>query len=178
MFLGLTELQHHKIDFDVVYRPGEIQLSPDLSQETDLHVVGSAELLRNTLGEIRVRGDLETSVMTPCDRCLEPSHLPIHQDFDLFYRPLPKGEGHHEHRIAEGEVDLSFYTGNGLQLEDVVREFILLQVPMQVFCRETCRGICPVCVEDRNSVSCECVSPPADDRWLALKEYQAREQAK
>lgn len=169
MFFSLSELELRKIHFDVVYRPGEIQLSSDLRQESDLHAAGSVELLRNTLGEIRVRGDLKVEVSAQCDRCLEPAKIRVDGPFDLFYRPVPETNGHHEHRIAEGEVDLSFYEGDGLALEDVLREQVLLQVPMQVFCREDCLGICPVCGENRNSVSCSCEKPASDDRWAALK---------
>lgn len=172
MFFSLTELEQHKIHFDVAYQPGEIQLPPELRQETALHAAGSAELLRNTLGEIRVRGELKVTVSAACDRCLEPAMIPVDGPFDLFYRPVVESDGHHEHRIAEGEVDLSFYKGNGLGLEEALREHILLQMPMQVFCRENCLGICPVCGENRNLSACNCAAKPVDVRWAALKDLQ------
>lgn len=170
MFFSLSELELRRIHFDVVYRPGEFQLSADLRQESNLHAAGSVELLRNTLGEIRIQGNLQVTVSAECDRCLERALIPVEGPFDLFYRPVPQTNGHHEHRIAEGEVDLSFYEGNGLSLEDVLREQILLQVPMRVFCREDCKGICPVCGENRNTVACQCQRAAADDRWSALKD--------
>lgn len=172
MFFSLTELEQRKIQFDVTYQPGEIQLSPDLRQITELRSAGSAELLRNTLGEIRVRGDIKVTVSAACDRCLEPAMIPVNGSFDLFYRPVVESDGHHEHRISDGEVDLSFYNGDGLRLEDVLREHILLQVPMQIFCRENCLGICPVCGENRNLVDCQCEPKPVDERWAALKDLQ------
>ena len=171
MYFSLTELEQRTIHFDVLYRPGEIQLSPDLQQESDLHAAGSVELLRNTLGEIRVKGDLKVTVSGECDRCLERALIAIDGPFDLFYRPVPETDGHHEHRIAEGEVDLSFYEGDGLGLEDVLREQVLLQVPMQIFCRENCLGICSICGENRNNVPCTCEQTPQDDRWAALKDF-------
>ena len=169
MFLSLTELEHHKIHFDSTYKPGEIALPDDLQQEQNLHAAGTAELLRNTLGEIRIKGQVQTAISAACDRCLEPARIEIDSPFELYYRPVPESNGHHERRINEGEADLSFYSGNGLELEEALREFVLLQVPMHHYCREDCMGICPVCGENRNQVACQCEQRPGDERWAALK---------
>ncbi|MBI4889237.1 MAG: hypothetical protein HY821_01350, partial [Acidobacteria bacterium] len=56
MIFALTELEHHPILFDVTYAPGEIGFSQELRQNGGLHAAGKAELLRNTLGEVRIRG--------------------------------------------------------------------------------------------------------------------------
>ena len=66
---------------------------------------------------------------------------------------------------------MGFYELPGLQLEDIVREQVLLQLPMQRVCSETCKGICPMCGANRNET--DCVMPAAnlgDDRWMALKD--------
>jgi uncharacterized protein len=55
-----------------------------------------------------------------------------------------------------------------MELEDILREQVLLALPMQRVCREDCRGICPVCGKDRNEAPCDCREHPADDRWRAL----------
>jgi len=165
----LTELEHHPIQFDVNYGAGEIAFGDDLHQVGDLKASGKSELLQNTLGEIRVRGHLKLVMEGPCDRCLEPAATPVDTDFDLFYRPEPKFEGHPELRIEEGEVDLSFYQGDRLSLEDVLREFILLQMPMRRICRADCKGICPQCGKNRNEVDCGCQAQKLDERWAALR---------
>jgi len=51
----------------------------------------------------------------------------------------------------------------------VIKEQILLELPMQRVCREDCKGICPFCGANRNEVGCECHIKPADDRWRALE---------
>jgi uncharacterized protein len=169
MFFHLTELEHHPVRFDVSYPPGEIQFDDELTQTSELRAEGQAELLKNTLGEIRIRGHVAVQLQSACDRCLEPGALPVDSDFDLFYRPEPEFSGHPEIRISEGEEELSFYEGDGVQLEEALREFILLQVPMQHFCRPDCKGICPQCGQNRNEKECGCDNRVADDRWAALK---------
>src|SRR5262249_50066331 len=139
-------------------------------QAGPIRAEGTAELLRNTLGEIRVRGHVSGKMEAECDRCLEPASFPLDSGFELFYRPVDTAPEHEETRIDDGESEIAFYEGDGVQLEDVLREHILLTLPMQKVCSDVCRGICPVCGENRNRVSCDCPSKPLDNRWSALKD--------
>jgi uncharacterized protein len=45
---------------------------------------------------------------------------------------------------------------------------------MQRICRADCRGICPLCGQNRNLVICGCEARPQDDRWAALKKLQTK----
>jgi uncharacterized protein len=158
--------------FDVAIPPGKIEFVEKLRQVSDLEAAGTAELLNNTLGEIRVRGRLKVMMEADCDRCLETARFPLEDEFDLFYRPEPESNGHHageEVAIDEGESQIAFYSGAGLDLNDILREHIILLLPMQYVCSETCKGICPVCGQSRNQVDCGCSTRSADDRWAALK---------
>ena len=140
-----------------------------LRQLTPIHAVGSATLLDNTGGEIRVQGRYTASLEADCDRCLAVTRFPLDKSFDLFYRPQPADLVGDEIKIDEGEAELGFYEGLGLELADLIKEQILLALPMQKVCREECKGICPICGVNRNEVDCDCHIKPADDRWLALK---------
>ena len=174
MFFSVKELEVKKVRFDTAFRPGEIQFDPGLTQVTPLETQGTAELLANTLGEIRVKGHLKVVIQAECDRCLEPARFPIDSDFDLFYRPEGESEGNEEVEIDAGESEIAFYEGEGIELKDVLREFVLLSLPMQRICREECRGICPVCGQRRDLVNCGCETKPVDDRWSALKKLQEK----
>jgi len=55
-------------------------------------------------------------------------------------------------------------------LEVVLREQILLSLPMQRTCREDCKGICPACGTNRNRAGCGCLAKAPDDRWAALRD--------
>jgi DUF177 domain-containing protein len=74
-----------------------------------------------------------------------------------------------EKEIDTGEAEMGFYEGDGVALNDVLREFILLTLPMQRVCRESCKGICPFCGQNRNQKECQCHAETSDDRWAALK---------
>jgi len=143
-----------------------------LRQETPLEAEGTAELLGNTLGEIRVRGHMKVSMEGECDRCLETTSFPLESDFDLFYRPAQFSEGQEEVAISPAESEVAFYEGGGIELNDILREYVLLSLPMQKVCRETCLGICPVCGQNRNLKPCACHEEREDDRWSALKKLK------
>lgn len=170
MFLSVREMEVRKLRLDEIFAPGEIQFFDNkLRQATPLHVVGTAELLRNTEGEIRIRGRLTVRMEAECDRCLEAASFPIDTTFDLFYEPAAAGRVGEEIEIEAGEIEIGFYEGQGLELESILREQVLLTLPMQRICRGDCKGICPVCGQNRNLVQCGCQLKPVDDRWAALR---------
>ncbi len=171
MFLSLRDMELRKLRFDETYSPGEIQFADvTLRQTSPLRATGSAELLPNTEGEIRIRGHFSVQVETECDRCLEAANYPLDADFDLFYEPASATPPAEEVEIDAGESEIGFYEGEGLDLEGVLREQILLALPMRRVCREECKGICPVCGDNRNLTDCGCEVKPVDDRWAALRE--------
>jgi uncharacterized protein len=182
VFISVKELELKRVLFDVAFSPGEIDFQDDgdrLIQATPLQAKGSAELLPHTLGEIRVRGHLAVTMRCDCNRCLEPAEFPIDSSFDLFYRPAgdPEPEDDEEVEIDEGEAEIAFYEGAGIELSDILREHVLLNMPMQRVCRPECQGICPVCGQNRNLIHCGCEAKMVDDRWSALKKLQAKESA-
>ncbi|MGH9628318.1 MAG: DUF177 domain-containing protein [Bryobacteraceae bacterium] len=103
-----------------------------------------------------------------CDSCLEPVRLNLDTPFDLFYRPTAFGDVPDEREIDQGESEIAFYEGSGVELGDILREHIFLSLPMRHVCSEACRGICPQCGQNRNAGSCTCVEEVSDDRWAAL----------
>lgn len=170
MFLSIKEMELRKIRFDETFQPGQLDFADaGVRQNTPLHATGVAELLANTGGEVRVQGRLEVEMGCECDRCLGQARFPLDAVFDLFYRPMSVIAREEEIKIDEGEAEIGFYEGAGMELEDVLREQVLLALPMQRVCREECLGICPVCGRNRNEVDCDCKITPTNDSWGALR---------
>jgi uncharacterized protein len=170
MFLSIKEMELRKVRFDETFQSGQIDFSHDeVRQSGDLRATGTAELLENTQGEVRVRGHLQVEIEAECDRCLGTARFPLDTNFDLFYRPMSDIAREEEIEIDEGEAEIGFYEDGGMELEDVLREQILLQLPMQRICQDDCKGICPICGRNRNETACDCRVEPADDRWGALR---------
>ncbi len=170
MFLSVKEMEVKKVCFDETFQPGEIDFSgAEVRQSGALHAEGVAELFANTDGEVRVKGHLAVKIESECDRCLGRACFPLDSAFDLFYRPSESLAAEEEVAIDEGEAEMGFYEGAGIELEDILREQIMLLLPMQRVCTADCKGICPLCGRNRNESSCDCHVEPADDRWSALR---------
>src|SRR6201984_1728318 len=141
MFLDVKELAVRKLRIHKVYAPGSIDFhSAEIKQIEPLEVNATAELLE---GQIRIAGDIETKVELVCARCLEPVVEEVSRTFDLFYSPLPKGVKPEEARLKEDDAEIGFFEGEGLFLADVLREQVLLALPMKGICRTDCRGFAP-----------------------------------
>ena len=174
MLLRIQDLEARKILFDETYEPGQLDFSGSgLQALVPMHAGGEAELLPGGEGQVRLQGSIEGELSAECDRCLEPAQFPVNTRFDLFYQPAVVAEAGAEIAIEEADTEVGFYEGEGIELEQVLVEQILLQMPMQRICREDCQGICPVCGSDRNATACGCQARPADDRWAALSKLAA-----
>jgi len=180
MLIEIRELEEHPIDFDEQYAPGVIDLLPEVVQKTPLHGAGRAQLVeehhgkRQIIQDIRLDGELKTSVELPCARCLEPVVEKIERKFDLLYRPQGVDAGKEELSVTGAEAEIGYYQGEGLLLEDALREQVLLALPLKVICREDCKGLCPHCGANLNDGQCSCADPPEDPRWTALKDLRSK----
>ncbi len=173
MQFHVKDLEIRPARFEVELEPGEIDyLDAKLRQAGLLRATGQVELATALIGEIRITGHLKVTTVGPCDRCLEDAEHAVDTDFTLFYRPDSSEDFGPDTGIDEGEAEIGFYEGEALELEELLREQVMLALPMQMLCRPHCKGICPVCGQNRNEASCECDTSIVDERWAALKQIQ------
>ena len=180
MFLEIKELELHPIDFKEEFQPGTIDLGEDVRQRTPLATDGRAELVEEHHGkhlviqDIRLRGKLATRLELSCARCLDAVTQDVKRQFELLYRPLGTDAGKDELSVTDAEAEIGYYRGEGLLLEDVLREQVLLAVPLKIICRDDCKGLCPHCGKNLNLEQCSCATPHEDPRWEALKEIRSK----
>ena len=184
MRFTIADLERQAIDFDESLAPGSIDFVEDMQQAGALDTSGHVDLLHEHRGpgeivaDIRIRGSLKTRMLVPCARCLEPVEQPVEASFDLIFRPQEADLETSDRAISTSETEIGYYEGDGLLLEDVLREQILLALPAKTLCREDCQGLCPECGRnrnpDRNSDPCDCVTTYSDPRWASLSEIRSR----
>jgi len=180
MLIEIRELELQPVDFDQEFAPGAIDMGSEVAQKSPLHAAGRAQLVdehrgkHKTLKDIRLNGELRANLELPCARCLEPVAQQVEREFDLLYRPLGADAGKEELSVTGAEAEVGYYQGEGLLLEDALREQVLLALPLKVICREDCKGLCPHCGRNLNVEPCSCAEPAEDPRWSALKEIRSK----
>lgn len=157
-------------EFAQTYQPGELKLD-----EHEVRLIEPVEIrgrLRKGNREVQLAGRLSAKIEAPCARCLKPVVLPIALEFSERFVPEVSWGSEEHHELQQEDLDLAIFDGEGIELDDLVREEILLAMPAQVLCREDCKGLCPSCGTDLNVNVCECEARKIDSRWGALKDLR------
>ena len=167
MRIELENLEGKKGDFAHVYQPEDlIPLDERIRLTAPAAVTGRIRLAGN---EVFVNGHIDTRAQVECDRCLQPVELPVNADFALEYISDSDYEASAAAELTDAELSVAVFDGQAIDIDEIVKEQILLAVPTRILCREDCKGICPECGIDRNTGECNCVTNDIDPRWAALK---------
>jgi len=184
MEFKVSELEREPIDFELELAPGAVDLGDEAEQRGGLATSGRAEVLHEHRGpkeivaDIRLKGQFAGQFEVPCARCVEPVEIPLEADFDLIFRPAAADAEATERSITAPETEIGYYQGDSLLLEDVLREQVLLSLPVRTLCKPDCKGLCPRCGENRNSTACTCDEGPSDPRWEALAGLRSQIESK
>jgi uncharacterized protein len=180
MEFKVSELEREPIEFDLELAPGAVDLGEEAEQVGPLATSGLAEVLhehrgpKDIVADIRLRGRFAGNFQIPCARCVEPVEVPLAAEFDLIFRPAAADTEATERSITAPETEIGYYLEDSLLLEDVLREQVLLALPVRTLCKSDCKGLCPRCGEDRNGTACTCEEGPSDPRWEALASLRGR----
>jgi uncharacterized protein len=151
----------------MVFDPAEIDLESE-----DGTLTGPAEFTGETQrinGRAHIRGTVNADLLVECTRCLESVAKHIEASFDDVFVNASEEPYAGEIEVSGEKLDESLVPDGKVDMVEVVREQILLALPIQVLCREDCKGLCPKCGADRNLIDCKCADDEIDPRWAALK---------
>jgi uncharacterized protein len=110
---------------------------------------GKLEVRASKSGQdVVVHGSLEARLRVPCARCLEPFDLAIRADLSVLYvaasrLKTPESGGDQEYEFTSDEADTLPFDGETVVLDDLVRDELLLEIPMIPLCSEACPGMSP-----------------------------------
>ena len=111
-----------------------------------------------------VQGTAKLTFALACDRCLQDVDYTFDLSFDtVVISPDYTGED------AEEEAASELMEGYHLNVDELIKNELLLNWPMKVLCREDCKGICKKCGMDWNKNSCQCEQEELDPRMSVIK---------
>jgi uncharacterized protein len=172
MRIELASLEHGRASFAHKYSSRELVLEDDRVSIVEPPAVSGE--IRQKGQRLRVTGTVSSRVNVECDRCLKPVELAVDSKFDVEYVTAEDYQAQQALELTEADLNLSVFDGEGLEIDELVKEELLLAVPDQVICNENCKGMCAVCGVNKNSIDCECETREVDPRWSGLKELVNR----
>lgn len=170
MLIVLTHLPADGLKFEHQYKEDELDLASHEFTFQQLPLIQGR--VTRIDAEVRVKGQVTAGLEAVCDRCLEPVALPVEREFDLFYLPETSSTTTSgETELLERDLDVSFYTDDRIDVDEVVLEQLELSLPTRILCQEDCQGLCAQCGANLNVAPCNC-PPEIDPRWQALAELK------
>lgn len=167
MILNLSDVlseQHKTIEKDI---PIEMEVfRSELGEFRILEKEPLAIRVEHVKGkELFITGKAKITVEIPCDRCLEPVETELVLDFtkdvDL---SVPDGEQ------SEDLDETNYIDGYTLDVEQLIRNEVLIGWPTKILCSEDCKGICNVCGQNLNQGTCDCEDTSLDPRMSVIRD--------
>lgn len=180
MLVKIEEIQEPGLKRTEPIKPEVLQGA--LTDSEGFVLVSSSPLaasFKRVSGRVFVRGHFSAELNAPCKRCTADVPVPIDVEFSLRMVPEPtaprvdesadpaaarprrkfqKKEDDGMAPVAASfeldEIDAEPFNGKTIDLDPVVREQVMLALPVSVLCRDDCKGLCSTCGQDLNEKDC------------------------
>lgn len=168
--MTVSEIPQEGIDIE------EAKLAPDglevIGEEIRLLSYGRLKMRIEKIGsEVIIRGSVSAEIGLSCSRCLKDFREKVIAPFNVVYHPIGEFIKEDKTELSAQELEVGFYKGDELNIGELLKEQLLLSIPLKPLCNDSCKGICPRCGADLNTERCRCNIKSIDPRLEPLKEY-------
>jgi len=170
--IELDNLEGTSGSFAHVYGSDELEFTDERVRLVDPPEISGRVIRKGS--QAFLDGRFTTLAQVDCDRCLKSIDIPVRTEFNLQYVTAADYETMHAAALEESDLAVSVFDGEAIDVDEIVREQVLLTVPTRSLCREDCKGFCPTCGADQNLKECGCHSGDSDPRWAGLKDLANR----
>ncbi|RMA93149.1 YceD family protein [Hydrogenothermus marinus] len=135
-------------DYEISFR--DLDLPSEYSSDKDVKI--HMYIIKEKDG-YAISMDFKSNINLECSRCLEHFDMDLSETSNIFLskKKLQSGELH------KADLDMKYLEDEEhFDLNEFVREEILVKTPMKPLCDENCKGICPICGANRNENPCDC----------------------
>jgi len=122
--------------------------------------------------KVIVQGDIHIKGLLTCSRCLENFDEEMDLSFMDECNPLPEMVTEPEYELSREELDISYYEHDEIDLDELIKEQVLLSMPIKPLCRPECKGLCLKCGKNLNEGACQCERDEIDARLEILKKLK------
>ena len=166
---------------DIPQSPKEISFSERIEELNEIYAKGSARDFRfppslhvvlvyyRSGKELFFHGRFAGSIAASCSRCLKDFSLKMDRQFEFVLIPDPATPARGAEELSRGDLGLSFYSTEVIDLSPLIMEQVMLALPTRPLCSEDCRGICGGCGADLNREACACSVTIGDPRMAVFR---------
>lgn len=147
----------------------EAVLKEKVEAETIISPISARLKISKVDSEVMVKGEVVADVKLRCSRCLMDFSHKLDIPVDVVYHPLDELKGEERHEVIGEELDIDFYSEEEMNLITLMKEQIILNIPMKPLCSDLCRGICFKCGKNLNAGDCSCTENETGSRFVVLK---------
>ena len=170
MIIDLLQLSDHEKDFAFELQPDEIELDEETARlNKPVKITGK---LKKGIAQVDVSGEIKGEIELDCTRCIQAQKTILDIPFNVEYVSTEYYTSNKEAELGERDLEVAVYEDDKINLNELVREQILLNLPIRFYCKEDCKGLCLKCGANKNLTDCSCEEKEIDPRWSALKNFR------
>jgi len=171
MIIELFELSEPVSDFNVELSPAEINLEEEsVRLDKPVKIEGK---IKKGIAQTDVEGRIAADFEMDCTRCLSVARTGLNFPFKVTFVTEENYTQDAEAELRADDLDVAIFSGDKIDLAELGREQILLNLPVRFLCEENCKGLCPKCGVNKNTVNCDCEEKEIDPRWLGLRDLRS-----
>jgi uncharacterized protein len=127
--------------------------------------------VRKVEKEVTIEGRIATTIEMNCARCLKLYQEALDDAFEVIYHPRPGTEKQSDEiELDKTDLNVSYYEGESISIATLLRDQLLLLLPVKPLCKPDCAGLCPSCGQDLNEGPCTCAKDTIDPRLAVLRQ--------
>ncbi len=151
-----------------------LELIPDKEKaEFSLDAATVTCFVRKNRNSVSLKAEVQTGIGLQCSRCLEAVTHPVRAAFAYTLVPEGTGAADEDSSVKDEDLNVGHYREETIDLDVLVLEQIVLQIPIKPLCRADCKGLCPYCGTNLNDAACGCDTHTVDSRFAVLKNFKA-----
>lgn len=169
MILNLTQVTSGKLS----KMPFSHRFIPEIEEKTNFGIIAvnafdiEGHVVKNG-SEFEIEYTYNGSILYSCSRCLDEVLVEYHNQVKkMIVRSIPDD--------SDEDDNWYFSEDHLLNLEEIVLDEIMVNLPYQTLCGNECKGLCPNCGVNLNHETCSCSDEKIDPRLEILKNFFTQE---
>lgn len=171
MIVQLHQISESKSQFEFTLTGKNLT---KLEERFSFKLINCKAILKESADHVYLQGQFSTNLETPCDFCLAPAELNLDKEFEIKLVADQKltSEPTGDLKIPLHGMDTESFDGHEINLATIFEDQLLLELPLSIKCKESCKGVCSSCGMNLNQGSCSCKTDNKDNPFAVLSQLK------